>query len=71
MYLEQGAILAVLFKSDDYLGFINHCFSNVLISGVQVKFKDMDAILFITIAAPGIDRIVSAIKEFKGISILD
>jgi hypothetical protein len=67
--MEQGNIIAVYFKGDKYLEFINHCFVNVLISGVHVKIVDVFAqenILFLTIAAPGIDRIDRVILKFEG-----
>jgi hypothetical protein len=67
--MEQGDIIAVYFKSDKYLEFINHCFVNALISGVHVKIVDVFAqenILFLTITAPGIDRIDRVILKFEG-----
>lgn len=67
--MEQGNIIAVYFKGEKYLEFINYCFVNVLISGVHVKIVDVfdrENILFLTIAAPGIDRIDDAIKKFGG-----
>lgn len=67
--IEQGSILIVKFADDSYLKFINHCFVNVLISGVQVKFNDFfgqQTTLVLIIASPGIDRIEDAIKTFKG-----
>jgi len=67
--MEQGTILAVHFKSDEYLQFINFCFSNVLISGAQVKVINaipVETVVFITLAAPGIDRIDRAVVKFHG-----
>jgi hypothetical protein len=67
--MEQGTILAVHFKSDEYLQFINFCFTNVLISGAQVKIIDAvlgEAIVFVSLAAPGIDRIDRVVVKFNG-----
>lgn len=67
--MEQGTIIAVHFKSDDYLKFINFCFSNVLIAGAQVKIINaipIEVVVFVTLAAPGIDRIDRAILKFNG-----
>jgi len=75
--MERGEIIAAQFKGDKYLEFINFCFVNVLISGVDVKIVDINVsplaweyILFIRIAAPGIDRIDRAIVKFEGSRIL-
>lgn len=67
--MEQGTILAVQFKSDEYLQFINFCFANVLISGAQVKIVNAiptEVIVFVTLASPGIDRIHRAVLKFNG-----
>jgi hypothetical protein len=67
--MEQGTILAVSFKSDEYLQFINFCFVNVLISGAQVKIVNAiptEVIVFVTLAASGIDRIDRAALKFHG-----
>lgn len=67
--MEQGTTVAVKFKGDSYLQFINFCFTNVLISGVDVNIIDAFAqeyVLFIRIASPGIDRIDRAILKFGG-----
>lgn len=70
--MEQGTILAVHFKSDEYLQFINHCFVNVLISGVHVKFVEPpgEVVVFVLLAAPGIDRIDRVVLKFNGKIIL-
>jgi hypothetical protein len=69
--MEQGDMIAVHFKGDKYLEFINHCFVNFLISGVHVKVVDaQESVLFVTIAAPGIDRIDRAVLKFEGKIIL-
>ena len=71
--MEQGTIIAVHFKSDEYLQFINFCFSNVLISGAQVNIiKDIpiEVVVFVTLAASGIDRIDRTILKFHGRSVL-
>lgn len=67
--MEQGEIVAVKFKGDKYLQFINFCFANVLISGVDVKIMDAFAqeyILFVRLASPGIDRLDRVIVKFEG-----
>lgn len=67
--MEQGNIIAVHFNGDKYLEFINHCFVNFLISGVHVRIVDafgQQFILFITIAALGIDRIDRVVLKFGG-----
>jgi len=69
--MEQGEIVIVKFKNDQYLNFINHCFVNVLISGVDVKVVDLlETILIVRVAAPGIDRIDRVIVKFEGDRIL-
>lgn len=65
--MEQGEIVAIQFNNDDYLDFIHHCFVNVLISGVDVKFKENFGVtLIVRVAAPGIDRLDRSILKFKG-----
>jgi len=67
--MEQGTILAVSFKSDEYLQFINFCFVNVLISGAQVKIVNAiptEVVVFVTLATPGIDRIDRVALKFHG-----
>jgi hypothetical protein len=66
MILEQGNILGIYFKNDDYLKFLNDCFSNFLITGVDVKLFGTGQVLFVKIAAPGIDRINEAVKKHGG-----
>ncbi len=71
--LEQGNIIGVFFKGNEYVRFIGHCFANVLISGVHVKIINVmkqEYILLLTIASPGIDRIHKAIEEYGGEQIL-
>lgn len=67
MKLEQGDIVMIRFGEDKYLKFINHCFVNCLISGVDVKLTKFNtAFIFVRIAAPGIDRIKDAVEDFDG-----
>lgn len=68
--MEQGQIIVVKFNNvNKYLEFIVHCFINFLISGVHVHIARQN-VLFLTIAALGIDRIDAAIKKFEGERIL-
>ena len=65
--MNAGHILVVKFNNG-YFEFINSCFTNFLISGVHVQLTGLDnAVLFITVAAPGIDRIEKAVGDFGGV----
>lgn len=69
--LEQGAILAINMREEDAFLFIDMCFKNRLISGVHLKSLD-DLLpnpmvrLFVTVAAPGVDRIRNTIRTYGG-----
>ena len=64
--LDVGDLLFVS-MGENYVEFINSCFINCLISGVDVKFKSSKSnLLILRVAAPGIDRLRSRIKRFGG-----
>ena len=71
--LEKGDVVVAEFKDrDSYLDLIHAGFVNYLISEVKVQIITTDDItesefvLFLTIGAPGIDRIVQNIEDRKG-----
>jgi hypothetical protein len=68
--MSVGDIMIIEFFTENYLKFISHCFSNYLISGVDVRIDNVYAeryILFIRVAAPGIDRLRDTIEQFGGV----
>ena len=69
--MEDGDIVVAEFNLGEYLEFINFCFLNGLISGIDLRFKGEDKrVLFLRIDAPGIDRIDRAIVKFGGSRVL-
>lgn len=66
MPLSTGEIVTVRFKNDSYIPFIEYCFVNCLISGVHTKLDAVASLytLYLFVAAPGVDRLEKAIKEF-------
>ena len=78
MRREQGHIVVADFREGKHLDFITHCFENVLVQGLHAQNKWSDPMapkedwfdcyrLFLTLAAPGIDRIEAAIEQFGGV----
>lgn len=63
---ENDTVIVEFDESDSYLRFITFCFTNVLISGVKVRFKGQTTHLHLNLAAPGIDRIKDAVDSFAG-----
>lgn len=70
--LEQGEIFVVFFhdagiRSNNYLNFIQDCLTNVLITGVSVKFDGpVDTILFLTVSLAGTTLLQAKVTAFGG-----
>ena len=68
MKMEVGTMVTARF-SGNYIDFIRHAFTKSLISGVHVNILNPSVRLynlFMVVAAPGVEELATAIKEFKG-----